>query len=54
MTGIQRLRKEHDRFLMIDDTVYILGDSLKNLGHSMTTVLKTSFTVEEILGKLKE
>ena len=51
---IQLPQKEHDRFLIIDDTVYILGDSLKNLGHSMTTVLKTSFTVEEILGKLKE
>ena len=50
---VQLPQKEHDRFLMIDDTVYILGDSLKNLGHSMTTVLKTSFTVEEILGKLK-
>lgn len=49
---VQLPQKEHDRFLMIDDTVYILGDSLKNLGHSMTTVLKTSFTVEEILGKL--
>ena len=49
---IQLPQKEHDRFLMIDDTVYILGDSLKNLGHSMTTVLKTSFTVEEILGRL--
>ena len=47
-------QKEHDRFLMIDDTVYILGDSLKDLGHSMTTVLKTSFTVEEILGKLRK
>lgn len=51
---VQLPQKEHDRFLIIDDTVYILGDSLKNLGHSMTTVLKTSFTVEEILGKLKE
>ena len=49
---VQLPQKEHDRFLMIDDTVYILGDSLKNLGHSMTTVLKTSFTVEEILGRL--
>ncbi|MCQ2205477.1 MAG: virulence RhuM family protein [Bacteroidaceae bacterium] len=46
-------QKEHDRFLIIDNTVYILGDSLKNLGHSMTTILKTSFTVEEILEKLK-
>ena len=51
---VQLPQKEHDRFLMIDDTVYILGDSLKNLGHSMTTVLRTSFTVEEILGKLRE
>ena len=49
---VQLPQKEHDRFLIIDDTVYILGDSLKNLGHSMTTVLKTSFTVEEILGRL--
>lgn len=51
---VQLSQKEHDRFLIIDETVYILGDSLKNLGHSMTTVLKTSFTVEEILRKLKE
>ena len=50
---VQLPQKEHDRFLIIDDTVYILGDSLKNLGHSMTTVLKTSFTVEEIFEKLK-
>lgn len=49
---VQLSQKEHDRFLMIDDTVYILGDSLKDLGHSMTTVLKTSFTVEEIIEKL--
>lgn len=49
---VQLSHKEHDRFLMIDDTVYILGDSLKDLGHSMTTVLKTSFTVEEIIEKL--
>lgn len=49
---VQIPHKEHDRFLIIDDVVYILGDSLKNLGHSMTAVLKTSFTVEEILKKL--
>ena len=50
---VQLPQKEHDRFLIIDDTVYILGDSLKNLGHSMTTVLKTSFTAAEILEKLR-
>lgn len=50
---VQLPQKEHDRFLMIDDTVFILGDSLKNLGHSLTTVLKTTFTIEDILSKLK-
>ena len=50
---VQLPQKEHDRFLIIDNTVYILGDSLKDLGHSMTTVLKTSFTIEEILEKLR-
>ena len=51
---VQLPQKEHDRFLIIDDTVYILGDSLKDLGHSMTTVLETSFTVKEILERLKD
>ena len=50
---VQLPHREHDRFLIIDDKVYILGDSLKNIGHSMTAVLKTSFTPEDILCKLK-
>jgi len=53
ITYTQLSQREHDRFLIIDQTVYILGDSLKDLGHSMTTVLKTTFTPEEILAKLK-
>lgn len=50
---VQLPHREHDRFLIIDDKVYILGDSLKNIGHSMTAVLKTSFTPEDVLCKLK-
>ena len=50
---VQLPQKEHDRFLMIDGAVYILGDSLKDLGHSMTTVLKTAFTVDEVLEKMR-
>ena len=46
---MQLSQKEHDRFLIIDNTVYILGDSLKDLGHSLTTVLKTTFTPQSIL-----
>lgn len=50
---VQLPHQEHDRFLIVDDTVYILGDSLKNFGHSLTAVLKTNFTPTEILAKLK-
>lgn len=49
----QLTHQEHDRFLIIDDDVYIIGDSLKNLGHSLTAILKTSFTPEQILSALK-
>jgi len=49
---VQLKQKEHDRFLIIDDTVYILGDSIKDLGHSLTAVLKTGFSPAEILEKL--
>ena len=50
---VQLPQKEHDRFLIIDNIVYILGDSLKDLGHSLTTVLKTSFSPIAILDSLK-
>jgi len=50
---VQLSHKEHDRFLIIDDTVYILGDSLKDPGHSLTTVLKTTFSPQQILSALK-
>lgn len=49
---IQLPHQAHDRFLIIDEDVYILGDSIKDLGHSLTTVLKTGFTPAEILEKL--
>lgn len=50
---VQLPHREHDSFLIIDDTVYMLGDSVKNLGHSLTAVLKTGFTPEEILKRVK-
>lgn len=50
---VQLPHQAHDRFLIIDNDVYIMGDSIKNLGHSLTTVLKTMFQPEDILSKLK-
>lgn len=50
---IQLPHQAHDRFLILDEDVYILGDSIKNLGHSLTTVLRTMFQPEDILSMLR-
>ena len=54
-----RLRSKADRtpgrtraLLIIDDSVYILGDSMKNLGHTLSAILKTSFSPDRILGNV--
>ena len=40
----------HDRFLIIDDTVYHLGASLKDLGKKLFAFNKMEMAAEEILG----
>ena len=50
---VQLSQGNHDRFLIIDDSVYILGDSMKNLGHTLSAILKTSFSPDQILGNVK-
>ena len=47
-------KKSHDRFLIIDDKVYHVGASIKDLGKKLCAVtLLHSITPEEILGKVK-
>lgn len=43
----------HDRYLIVDDTVWLLGASVKDMGHGLCTVIKVGFTPEAILGLLK-
>ena len=44
----------HDRFLIIDDKVYHIGASIKDLGQKLCAVtLLNSITAEDILNKLK-
>ena len=50
---VQLSQGNHDRFLIIDDSVYILGDSMKNLGHTLSAILKTSFSPGQILSNVK-
>ena len=49
---IQLPQKNHDRFLMIDDDVYLLGASVKDMGVGMCAVTKMQVSPETILGLL--
>ena len=43
----------HDRFLIIDDSVYLLGASVKDMGNGLCAVTKLQALPETILGMLK-
>ena len=45
--------KNHDRFLIIDDSVYLLGASVKDMGNGLCAVTKLQALPETILGMLK-
>ena len=50
---IQLPQRNHDRFLFIDDDVYLLGASVKDMGAGMCAVTKLQVSPELILGLLK-
>lgn len=50
---IQLPHRNHDRFLIIDDKVYLLGASLKDMGAGLCAVTEMSITPEKILGMVK-
>lgn len=50
---IQLPHRNHDRFLIIDDKVYLLGASLKDMGIGLCAVTEMSITPEVILELLK-
>ena len=50
---VQLPQKNHDRFLIIDDDVYLLGASVKDMGVGMCAVTKMQVSPETILGLLK-
>ena len=43
----------HDRYLIIDDEVWLLGASVKDMGHGLCTVIKLDFSPEMVLSFLK-
>ena len=50
---VQLPHKNHDRFLIVDDSVYLLGASVKDMGNGLCAVTKLTATPETVLGLLK-
>lgn len=50
---VQLPHKNHDRFLIIDDMVYLLGASVKDMGNGLCAITKLTTTPETVLGLLK-
>ena len=53
LTSQNVIQKNHDRFLIVDDDVFLLGASVKDMGASMCAVTKMQVSPELILGLLK-
>ena len=43
----------HDRYLIVDDNVWLLGSSVKDMGRALTTIIRTEINPEYILGCVK-
>lgn len=50
---VQLPHKNHDRFLIVDDSVYLLGASVKDMGNGLCAVTKLTATPETVLELLK-
>ena len=50
---VQLPHKNHDRFLIIDNKVYLLGASMKDLGAGLCAVTEMAFEPEKLLEYLK-
>ena len=49
---IQFKHPVHDRFLIVDDVVYVVGASLKDAGRQLFAVIKTGLEANEILNSI--
>lgn len=50
---VQLPHKNHDRFLIIDDKVYLMGASLKDIGSGLCAITEMQISPGTILGMLK-
>lgn len=48
-----KITNSHDRFLIIDNTVYHIGASLKDLGKKWFAFCKMSFSAADVVGRIR-
>lgn len=51
---VQQFSRSHDRFLCIDDTVYHIGASLKDLGKKWFAFSRMEISADELISHIKE
>lgn len=49
---VQLSQAVHDRYLIIDNQVWLLGASVKDMGRGLCTIIKLGFTPDEILNRV--
>lgn len=50
---VQMSHAVHDRYLIIDNDVWLLGTSVKDIGRSLTTIIKVGFSADFIMDKVQ-
>ena len=53
MNHVQMPHAVHDRYLIVDYDVWLLGTSVKDMGHGLCTVIKVGFSPEIVLTMVK-
>ncbi len=49
---VQLPQAVHDRYLIVDEDVWLLGASVKDMGRGLCTIIKLGFAAEEILRRI--
>ena len=49
---VQLPQAVHDRYLIVDEEVWLLGASVKDMGRGLCTIIRLGFTPEEILKRI--
>ena len=42
----------HDRYLIVDNEVWLLGASVKDMGRGLCTIIRLGFTPDDILSRI--